>query len=116
MTNQADKAGLVDRDDLRRRFITYVLPDEPDTLYVLLAAARDRMPPEAQQGPAFECAADLCRAILDVLPSIHAIVLGGHASSRALGDDGDDPVRGTLFRYWFSVRASSRKPAPSLRL
>ena len=80
MTNQADKAALADiadRDDLHRRFITYVLPDEPDTLYVLLAAARDRMPPEAQQGPAFECAADLCRALLDVLPSIHAIVLGG---------------------------------------
>jgi hypothetical protein len=83
----------------------------------MLAAARDRMPPEAQQGPTFECAADLCRAILDVLPNIHAIVLGGtRFESRPGDDDGDDPVRGTLFGYWFSVRASSRKPAPSLRL
>ena len=66
-----------DQPNQQRRVITYVLPNEPDTLYLLPATAQDQVPAEATQGIGFEYAADLCRAVGGAPDLIRAFVICG---------------------------------------
>jgi hypothetical protein len=61
----------------QQRVITYVLPDEPDTLYLLPATAQELVPDEATRGMDFEHAADLCRAVGGSPDVIRALVVCG---------------------------------------
>ena len=59
-----------------QQVLTYVLPDEPDTLYLLPGTAQDQVPDGAIQGLAFS-AGDLCREVVNTREVIRALVICG---------------------------------------
>ncbi len=59
-----------------QQVLTYVLPDEPDTLHLVPGTAQDEVPDGAIQGLTF-CAADLCREVESTRDVIRALVICG---------------------------------------